>query len=254
LIQIHVTRQFVRIKGDDLAKLASQAAQPSDPETTRKFLEEYDRIERPFRTNWRREILGVGISLPRVRVEPWRKEHLLSLEDEIHRCWFEVGIAFTYGLFQSALLMTCLVVELAIERYLRTKDLWSGYEKRFDEHYRSLGTLIHYCRETSYLTPAIIAKCSDLNQLRIEAAHMNKRRKVTLRIPPSNDPLNDMDEIENVTTIEKGEKTAVMALGEIGFLFDPTNSDIYKVRAFKRYAKQALDLTSQITKLIFSLY
>jgi hypothetical protein len=83
---------------------------------------------------------------------------------------------------------------------------------------------------------------------------MKKRRHATLRIPPQIDPSDDMDEIENVTIMENGEKTAYMAINEMGFLVDPTSYDIYKVRAFKRYAREGLELASEITKLLFALY
>lgn len=77
--------------------LPSQAKLASDSETTRKFLEEYDREERPYRVKWRREILDTGISLPKVKVAPWMREHLLSLDEEIQRCWFDTGVAYTWA-------------------------------------------------------------------------------------------------------------------------------------------------------------
>lgn len=247
------------IKGDRIrAMLPAQAKLPSDPETTRKFLEEFDREERPYRTKWRCEILDTGISLPKVNVVPWIREHLLSLDEEIQRCWFDTGLAYTYGLFQSATLMTCIVVELTIERYLLAKDLWSGYEANYDENRRTFGALINYCKGSEqgggYLTPTIIEECSKLNKIRIEAAHMNNRRNVTLKIPPQTDPANDMDEIENVTVKEDGEKAAYMAINDMGFLIDPQSNDIYKVRAFKHYARQAIALASTVTKMLFALY
>jgi hypothetical protein len=247
------------MKGDDLrAKLPPQAILPSDYDTTLKFLDEYDKEERPHRAKWRCEILKVGITIPPVRVTPWERDHLVNLDEEIHRCWFEMGQAYTYGFFQSVTLMTCLIVELTLERYLRTKDLWDVYERRFEQNQRTFGTLVSYCRgsnrEPPLLTSTILQKCQELNRMRIEAAHMNVRRNITLRIPPQTDPLNDMDEIEKVTVIERGEKTATMAIDEIGFLIDPQTSDFYKVRAFRRYAKESARLASEITKLLSQLY
>ena len=119
--------------------------------------------------------------------------------------------------------------------------MWDGYEHKFEQNQRTFGSLISYCKgsgkEPPLLTPTILQKCQELNGMRIEAAHMNVRRRITLKIPPQTDPLNDMDEIENVTVEEQGEKTAYMAIDEIGFLIDPQTYDIYKVRAFRRYAR-----------------
>jgi len=248
---------FIRVTGNQIRAILPPQA-PSNLEAARKILEEYDREERPYRTKWRREILGIGISLPRVRVEPSMLQHLLSLDDEILRCWFEVGLAYTYGLFQAACVMTCMVAELTIERYLRFKDLWTDYECMLEENHRTFGSLISYCegpsQKAGYLTATITKKCRELNRIRIEAAHMNMRRSVTLKIPPQTDPLNDMDEIENVTVLEGVEKAAYMMQGDMGFLIDPHSHDIYKVRAFKHYARKAMVTVSEITKLLFALY
>ncbi|MGA3406339.1 MAG: hypothetical protein ABSD49_11465 [Candidatus Bathyarchaeia archaeon] len=154
--------------------------------------------------------------------------------------------------------MTCIVVELVIERFLRAKDLWNDYEANYDENRRTFGALINYCKGSEqregYLTPTMIEECSKLNKMRIESAHMNNRRNVTLKIPPQTDPTNDMDEIENVTVEEEGEKAAYMAINEMGFLIDPQNNDIYKVRAFKHYAQDAISVASTVTKMLFALY
>lgn len=234
---------------------------PNDFETTRRFLEEYDRVERPFRTKWRMEILGKSVKTPAVSVSPHENQHIVTLEEEIRRCWFETGRCYTYGFFQAATLLASIVVELCIERYLRSKGLWEEYREKVEGKARTLGSLIAFASEHRdrgpYLTPTILVKCKELNKRRIEAAHMNRRRSIVLTIPGHpNKSLNDIDEIENVSqpsTEKPGEKEAHLSLDEIGILYDPVKEEFYKVRAFKKYASDAVELAVEITELICQL-
>ena len=254
-------RKLARVKNGSFdAILPPEAHLPLDPETTRGILEETDRNQRPFRTKWRCEILGTSVKLPTVKLERTATMHTVSLDEEIARCWFEAGWAYTYGLFQSATLLTCAIIELAIERYLRSKDLWIDYENEVEEKHRTLGSAISFCRPRknrgAYLTERILEKGTRLNEIRIEAAHMNKRRNLVLKLPPEFDSLDEIDEIEIVmqpAVDGSGKKEVYFSVNETGILFDPANQDFYKVRAFKRYAKEAISLTSEITKLIFEL-
>jgi hypothetical protein len=253
------SRKLARVKeGSFDAILPPEAHLAMDPDTTRRVLEEVDRNQRPFRTKWRCEVLGTSIKLPTVKLERTATVHIVSLDEEIARCWFEAGWAYTYGLFQSATLLTCTVVELTIERYLRSKDLWIDYENEVEEKYRTLGSVVSFCRPRrnrgAYLTEKILEKCARLNEIRIEAVHMNKRRNLVLKLPPEFDSLDDIDEIENVmqpAVDGSGKKEAYFSVNETGILYDPTSQDFYKVRAFKRYAKEAISLTSETTKLVF---
>jgi hypothetical protein len=254
-------RKLVHVKNGSFdAILPPEAHLSHDYETTRGMLEEIDRNQRPFRTKWRCEILGTSIKLSTVKLERTATTHTVSLDEEIVRCWFEAGWAYTYGLFQSATLLACAIIELVIERYLRSKDLWIDYENEVEEKHRTLGSVISFCRPRknrgTYFTEKILEKSTRLNEIRIEAAHMNKRRNVVLKLPPKFDSLDDIDEIENVMQPAmdgSGKKDAYFSVGETGILYDPTKQDFYKVRAFKRYAREAIALTSEISKLVFEL-
>lgn len=228
----------------------------NDFETTRRFLEEHDRVERPFRAKWRVEVLGKHVRVPSVKTPAHEYQHLVTVEEEIQRCWFETGWCYTYGLFQAAILQASIVVELCIERYLRSKGLWEEYEKEVKkESRRTFGSLIAFASDRGpYLTPTILVKCKELNKRRIEAAHMNRRRNLVLTVQNIN--RNDIDEIENVSqpSAEKpGEKEAFIASGEPRILFDPQKEEFYKVRAFKKYASEAVELTAEITELVSQL-
>jgi len=202
------------------------------------------------------EVLGKRVRFPSVKVPANEYQHLITVEEEIQRCWFETGWCYTYGLFQATILQASIVVELCIERYLRSKGLWEEYEKEVrEESRRTFGSLIAFARDQGpYLTPTILVKCKELNKRRIEAAHMNRRRNLVLTIQNSN--LNDIDEIENVSqpSIEKpGEKEAFIASGEPGILFDPRKEEFYKVRAFKKYANESVGLAAEIAEMVFQL-
>jgi len=205
------------------------------------------------------EILGKSVKTPPINVSPLENRHIVTLEEEIARCWFETGRCYTYGFFQAATLLASIVVELCIECYLRSKGLWDEYEE-VDEKSRTFGSLIAFASERKgrgpYLTPTILNKCKELNRRRIEAAHMNRRRSIVLTIPSSTSRLNDIDEIENVSqpsTEKPGEKEAYLMLNEIAILYDPVKEEFYKVRPFKKFAREAIELTVEITKLICEL-
>jgi hypothetical protein len=229
---------------------------PKDFETTRRFLEEYDRVERPFRAKWRVEVLGKRVRFPSVKISANEFRHLVTVEEEIQRCWFETGWCYTYGLFQAATLLASIVAELCIERYLRSKGLWEEYRNTFkEESKRTFGSLIAFARDRGpHLTPTILMKCDELNKRKIEAAHMNRRRNLVLTV--QNRDLDDIDEIENVSqpSAEKpSEKEAFIALGEPRMLFDPRKEEFYKVRAFKKYANESVGLAAEISEMVFQL-
>jgi hypothetical protein len=230
------------------------------------FLEMHDKDERSSRAKWYLEITNMKIASPDYQLGS--REQALdvdhALRGEINRCWLETGWAYSYGLFQSCVPLASIVVELSIERYLRRKDLWDEYANNTPEKHRTLGNLISFCRADkrrgAYLTKTILELCDLLNARRIEAAHMNAHRY--LNAYPSEDlsPPNEMDETEDVSiwsVNEKGQPSIIanaavnepvfMGLtgGRIGFV---------KIRAFKRYGLQAMDLASKITNSLSQLY
>ena len=255
---MHTKRRLTRIDVDRIKASSAGFKLPSDPETIHHVLEEYDRTERPYRTEWRCEILRTFITLPTVMVTPWQREYVLTLDEEIRRRWNEAGWAYTYGLFQAATLLICVFVELELERYLRARNLWSDYEELYKEHQRTFGSLIQFCRGSKkrgrHTTKSFLEKCDDLNQIRIEAAHMNIRRSATLKVPPNMDSENDMDEIQNITVEKNGKKSGIayiLDLDDLGYLHDDKTHEFYRVRAFGHYARKALGLASEIANLLY---
>ena len=230
------------------------------------FLEGHDRDERPSRAKWHLEIAKIGIALPESYYDGRREaaDFDYALRSEINRCWLETGEAYSYGLFQSAVLLASIVGELSIERYLRRKELWDEYADKTTENYRTLGNLKSFCQANdkrgAYLTPTILSLCDRLITLRNEAAHMNTHRYVSGW--PSNDlsSPNEMDEVEDVsvrTVNEKGEVTSISVSGITGepVFIDPRGQvKMIKIRAFKQYAREAIGITSQLAKLISQLY
>ncbi len=226
------------------------------------FLEAHDRDERPSRAKWHLEIAEIGIASPESHYDGRRKaaDFDYALRSEINRCWLETGEAYSYGLFQSAVLLASIVGELSIERYLRRKELWDEYAGKTTENYRTLGNLKSFCQAGAYLTPTILSLCDRLITLRNEAAHMNIHRYVSGW--PSDDlsPPNEMDEVEDVsvrTVNEKGEVTSISVSGITGepVFIDPRGQvKMIKIRAFKQYARQAIDIASRMTSLISQLY
>lgn len=229
------------------------------------FLETHDRDERPSRAKWHLEIASMGIASPEYHYDGRRKasDFDYALRSEINRCWLETRWAYSYGLFQSAVLLASIVVELSIERYLRRKELWDEYTDETPEDHRTLGTLWRFCqarkkKRGAYLTPTVLSLCERLNKLRIEAAHMNTHRYMNTW--PSDDlslsPPNEMDEVEDVsvrTVSEKGKVTitAPATTGEPVFIGP---KGMVKIRAFKQYAREAIGTASQTTNLVSQLY
>jgi len=225
------------------------------------MLREYDRSQLAFRSAWRLEITGLSImGLPPAPIQRKVAEHTLTLDEEIGRCWFEAGWCYTYGLFQSSVLLAAIVAELVLERYLRSKQLWSDYTNEVDESQRTLGSMINFCKPRKdrgpYVTSKILRKFKELNELRIEAAHLKVRRNLTLALPekPS---LNEIDEVQQISQkeINKNGKEVLVAYSWVEdiVLIDPETTLLYKVRAFKLYAKRALILASEISSLMFEL-
>jgi hypothetical protein len=227
------------------------------------FLEAHDQDERHSRAKWHLEIANMGIASPesddRAGWEAFEVDH--ALRSEIDRCWLETGWAYSYGLFQSAVLLASIVVELSIERYLRRKELWDEYADKTPENHRTLGSLTAFCRAEkrrgAYLTSTILSLCKRLNALRIEAAHMNNHRYMNTFPPEDLSPPNEMDEVEDVsvrTVNEKGEITIAVpaTTGEPVFI-DPRGV-IVKIRAFKQYAREAIGIASQTANLVSQLY
>ena len=222
----------------------------------------HDEEERPSRAKWHLEISGAIIAIPdsdfRAEKEDFEADH--ALRSEINRCWLETQLAYAYGSFQSATLLASIVVELSIERYLRRKNLWDEYAEATPENYRTLGSLISYCRPTDkrggYLTPGMLTLCDRLTTLRNEAAHMNKHRYMLAWPTEDLSPPNDMDEVEDVakrTVSEKGEVTVIAPAlpGEPVFIHPAGR--MVKLRAFKPYAREATSIASQLAGFIASL-
>jgi len=235
-------------------------------EATEGSIVEYDRSQLKFRAKWRLEVLGRSIWTPGrgPEISPtFEIPHSLNPEEETVRCWTEAFKAYTYGLFQSCTLMASVVVELLVEIFLRSKDLFSEYEAKYaDQNYRTFGTLINFCETEKVLTPKILEKLRRVRDLRNEAAHMSIRRNMTLRPFPTEQgtleqPYNDIDEIEKLSTkVQNGKETvqeAVFLPNEPVFI-DSRDGMVYQVRAFKKYAVDAVNLADEISHLLRDLY
>jgi hypothetical protein len=233
-------------------------------EATEASLKEYDRSQLKFRTRWRLEVLGRSIWTPGPQISPaYEIEHSLNLREETVRCWTEAFEAYTYGLFQSSALLASIVVELLVEMFLRSKDLFSDYETQYpDVDRRTFGTLIRYCEAEKLVTPKILEKLRRIRDIRNEAAHMSIRRNLTLRVLPTEEgalqePYNKIDEIEKIsvrTSDEKGPLHEAIFLPNEPVLIDTRDNMVYQVRAFKKYALEAVELTDEISHLLRDLY
>jgi len=234
-------------------------------ETTKSFLREFDRTQLDFRAKRRFEVLGKSFWTPwhgSQRSSTYEVEHSLNLEEEVSRCWREAFNAYTYGLFQGSALLASVVVELLVEMFLRSKDLWAEYEKKYpDEDYRTFGTLIRFCDANesrgALVTSNILEKLRRIRDIRNEVTHMSIRRGVKLRVFPMEPPYNQMDEFERISVEVRDEKGKVNgAYSEEGepVLIDNRDMTVWKVRAFKKYALEVIQLADEVSHMFKQYY
>ena len=224
---------------------------------TLKFLEDVDRAERPFRTKNRMEIFGKTIYIPLIYHD--QAGVLRTIEEEIKRCWLEANWCYTYGFFQASIILDAITVELLIERYIRAKDLWDEYESVTPSNHRTFGSLIQFCKDRAYLPSSVIRPCSSLRDLRNEAAHGGRRRKILADNPTEFDFVDALDEIEDVSTLRKDDLghlrlVANTTIDEMDLLYDENTGRFQKIRYLKKYARDALRLTLIIASTIERVY